>query len=558
MPKITKIALAEYKVFYLADDGKIYFPFWSGKDNAAVATPFTNAVKFVDVYGAQYSGVAVDSLWNAYVLNVDDNKGQFAANQVPNFTDNISCSALNFSYFTVKKDGSVWCWGSSNDYAFPGFGPTPMQISPKGLVFTKIVPGLTVLGLTADGSVYEWSAKNITPVKKNLPAPATDIFASHSDFKGVVVGGVIWAWGNLPYISTKKASTEPVNLGYAAVKAVATWNVLHFIDKNGDLWGLGDNAMGEVGIGTERVNQYNLTANPLVWDWAQPGPGLITTPAKIASGIADIFGSNAWMFYHYALGADGSVYSWGRNKSNVLGNGKANSNESALPNAFDVLAPTKVDPMTAKTKPVAFIAPVVNAGADQKIATDTVQLTGSATPGTTYAIKSLIWTKTSGPACKIVDDGMGHATISGLTSGAYVFQLTMTDNNGATNADTVTITVAIPVNLPPVARTSDQTITLPVNQVTLDGSLSADPDGSIASYKWTKVSGPCGDSISDDTAVKPVLTFQQAGAYVYSLTVKDNAGAAGSPGFAKVTVNPEPFISKVVIYKSDGTSITQQ
>ena len=45
-----------------------------------------------------------------------------------------------------------------------------------------------------------------------------------------------------------------------------------------------------------------------------------------------------------------------------------------------------------------------------------------------------------------------------------------------------------PANRPPVANAGpDQTIILPVNSVTLDGSASTDPDGTITSYKWAKI-----------------------------------------------------------------------
>lgn len=46
-------------------------------------------------------------------------------------------------------------------------------------------------------------------------------------------------------------------------------------------------------------------------------------------------------------------------------------------------------------------------------------------------------------------------------------------------------------NKPPIANAgSDQTINLPVNSVTLDGSSSTDPDKNIVNYRWTKISGP--------------------------------------------------------------------
>ena len=52
-------------------------------------------------------------------------------------------------------------------------------------------------------------------------------------------------------------------------------------------------------------------------------------------------------------------------------------------------------------------------------------------------------------------------------------------------------TSALPSNQSPTANAgADKTITLPLNTQTQTGS-GTDPDGTIASYQWTKISGPC-------------------------------------------------------------------
>lgn len=83
-------------------------------------------------------------------------------------------------------------------------------------------------------------------------------------------------------------------------------------------------------------------------------------------------------------------------------------------------------------------------------------------------------------------------------------------------------------NVPPtVSAGPDQSITLPVNQITLYGSAS-DADGTIASQVWTKVSAPTPDnsSFSSTTVLSPLVTgLTVAGAYTFRLTVTDNGGA---------------------------------
>lgn len=564
MPKIIKVGCSEYRAYYLCDDKKVYASVWDGSVAASRTLPYP-PIGVVDVAGGQYQGVAIDGLGYAWTLSNNAPSGTQvkvdAAGQA--FTGNATCYAYNGSNFTVKQDGTVWAWGS-NDYKFPGVGAAPIQISPKGLAFAKIVTGGTLLGLTTSGDVYEWATGNIIPAKKVLPGAASDIFGSYNNFKGAIVGGNPYAWGNLNFISTiNSTTTTPTNLQQiwglttGITKVVASWNTLHFIDKNGDLYGVGDNAQGEVGNGYEKVNKAALVPNPYVWDWKLFGGPMVLKPVKIASAIADVYTGNSYVFYHYAIGTDGGIYSWGRTKSVVLGNGKAANNESAFPNAFDVLVPTKVDPMTALGRGVDFSVYAINAGADQSITSGTTKLSGSAKAATGYTIKSLVWSQVSGVAVKIQDNGDGTANISGLTTGKYIFKLGMTDNNTGEVSDMANIDVAIPLNHPPVADAGlDQIITLPTNTALLDSSKSADPDGDGLSFAWSKVSGPCGDTLSDPTAVNPTLTVSQAGTYLYSLTTTDVAGAATSDT-VQILVNPVPYITKVDIHYSDGRIVTQ-
>lgn len=101
-------------------------------------------------------------------------------------------------------------------------------------------------------------------------------------------------------------------------------------------------------------------------------------------------------------------------------------------------------------------------------------------------------------------------------------------------------TVQPPPNKPPVANAGpSQTITLPANNVALDGSGSADSDGTIASYAWSKLSGPRGDSLSNPGTARIKVSFLQAGIYTYLLTITDNSGAT-SMAPVTITVNPAP------------------
>lgn len=98
-------------------------------------------------------------------------------------------------------------------------------------------------------------------------------------------------------------------------------------------------------------------------------------------------------------------------------------------------------------------AVAVKAG-DRTNPTDTVTLFGSGSdPDGT--IVSYAWVKLSGPICTINSPSSATTLISSMPAGTYVFQLTVTDNNGATGVATVTVTVNQPV---PVCFTTPRTV----------------------------------------------------------------------------------------------------
>ncbi len=88
---------------------------------------------------------------------------------------------------------------------------------------------------------------------------------------------------------------------------------------------------------------------------------------------------------------------------------------------------------------------------------------------------------------------------------------------------------------PVVSIASVAAITLPVSTVTLSGNAT-DNDGTVASYLWTKLSGPTGGLIATPTSKSTLVTGLIAGSYVYSLKATDNKGASTTKTVT-VTVN---------------------
>lgn len=190
-----------------------------------------------------------------------------------------------------------------------------------------------------------------------------------------------------------------------------------------------------------------------------------------------------------------------------------------------------------KTGAASNIAPSANAGADITINLPTViaTLSGSGTD-TDGSIASYSWTKISGPTGVITNVTSAITTITSLLQGTYLFELKVTDNAGAIGKDTVKVTVNPLGNTAPTANAgADQVITLPTSTVSLSGT-GTDTDGNIASYSWTKVSGPTSGIITSASAAGTTVTALSAGVYVFQLKVTDNAGATATDN-VQVTVN---------------------
>src|SRR5258705_129724 len=202
----------------------------------------------------------------------------------------------------------------------------------------------------------------------------------------------------------------------------------------------------------------------------------------------------------------------------------------------DNSAATDLDTMQV-TVNAANIAPTANAGADQSITlpTSTVSLSGSGTDAD-GTISSYSWTKVSGPASgTITSAGSAATTVTGLAQGVYQFQLKVTDNSGATDLDTMQVTVNA-ANIAPTANAgADQSITLPTSTVSLSGS-GTDADGTISSYSWTKVSGPASGTITSAGSAATTVTGLAQGVYQFQLKVTDNSGATDLDTM-QVTVN---------------------
>jgi len=182
--------------------------------------------------------------------------------------------------------------------------------------------------------------------------------------------------------------------------------------------------------------------------------------------------------------------------------------------------------------------PIANAGANKTITLPTNEITikgsGNDPDGT---IEQYSWEQSSGPSTADLDGvNAANLTASNLIAGTYVFKLTVTDNDGATDVDGVRIKVNPALNQAPIADAgANKTITLPTNEITIKGSGN-DPDGNIDIFSWKQTSGPSTADLNGANTANLTASNLIAGTYVFKLTVTDNDGATDVDGI-QVKVN---------------------
>ncbi len=177
--------------------------------------------------------------------------------------------------------------------------------------------------------------------------------------------------------------------------------------------------------------------------------------------------------------------------------------------------------------------PTVSAGPDRKLSlpSDPAMLFGTISDPDDRIV-SYQWTKVSGGNYDITSSTILRPRVYNLSSGTYVFRVTITDDSGATSRDEVTVIA----DYPPVAHAgTDLSLTLPLNIITLHGS-GTDSDGTIASYVWSLYEGPASVRLTNkNTPIVTASKISTPGSYIFKLTVTDNVGIQ-SLDYATLTV----------------------
>jgi RHS repeat-associated protein len=378
----------------------------------------------------------------------------------------------------------------------------------------------------------------------NIVVPTTAVSSVQMD------GSAISASNFAPIASTQFSGAEiPIAAGTHNLSASAPFGV--------SLYGMGN------------ADAYSYQAG-VVFDSAPQGTSIVLTPATgtqqtgttlcVSGSVLDLFGRPAG-----GIGVGFSVT--GVNPSSMYVDtdasgiarycyGGANSGTDSIVASVGLASGTGTVTWSS-TAPNA--APSVYAGAGQTITLpNSANLSGVATDDSLPSgALSVAWSQVSGPGTVIFANASQPVTTATFSSpGTYVLSLSASDGQ-LTSISNVTITVVtVPQNHAPVLNAgANQTITLPTNSVTLNGTATDDglPAGGKLAVQWTEVSGPLATGtsffipvvLSNSTSLTTRATFSVAGTYVLQLSADDSQLASTSTVTITVTaINQPPTVSQ--------------
>ncbi len=160
---------------------------------------------------------------------------------------------------------------------------------------------------------------------------------------------------------------------------------------------------------------------------------------------------------------------------------------------------------------------------------DTLELDGTQSSDPDGDPLSYTWTLTGAPnGSTAVLTGTSSPTPSFIpdTIGTYVVELQVTDDEGAGDTESKSVSVNEPGS--PVAHAGADQNVLTSSLVRLNGSGSRSPSSSLLSYSWTLEDIPNGSSATlvGANSVSPTFTADLDGEYIAALVVSDNNGTS--------------------------------
>lgn len=545
---------------------------WSWKYDVVPFVKYALAAYRIDPTRVYVTGLSMGGEGTWFAAAMEDNAPNLFAAIAPM----CGRAAVSDGTSVANKRLAVWAFHGDADASIPlaagqrpitgmtnaNANPAPIfTIYPGGGHSTAWDRGYRTDHTYHNPNVYEWflsqrlpasiTLPNIIPTVNagadqtiELPASQATLTATANDTGGSIAS-YQWTKTAGPAVTMTNANTATLSLSNVTTAGLYTFSLT-----------VTDNQ------GATATDVANVVVNPLpgtnqaptVNGGADQNLNLPISQVVLTANANDVDGYVATYKWTKASGP-GATMANSSTKTVTLTNITSTGTLTLNVTVTDNLGVTATDQVKLFVTATANQAPTVTACADQNVTLPVSQVNLSSTAADADgSISGYTWTKTSGPAATLTNASSSTLSVSNLEPGTYAFKVTVTDNQNATATDQVTLVVnAAPNQAPVVHAGADQTITLPVNQVTLTGTAS-DADGSITSYSWAQSSGPAATLGAVST---PSLSVSDlvAGVYSFTLTVTDNKGATATDQVS-VVVNPAPVNQAPVVEAGEKITIT--
>lgn len=294
--------------------------------------------------------------------------------------------AGNNSTAAIKNDGTLWMWGYNGNYIL-GTGSqqiifsTPQKVS-NDTNWHEISVGYThVLALKKNGSLWAWGSNNYgklglsngqnvygSPQQVGNDTTWSNISISNlsSDHSiALKKDGTIWCWGVNNYGQlglgtpsyTTISSPQKLNNHSNSLKIISSSDFSLIIKNDGTLWSMGENSNGQLGrtfYSTEKKqieidtnwlqisnkdggHSVGLKKNGSIWSWGDNSYGQLglgnTTSTKSPKKIGN---DSNWSIissshsHTLAIKKNGTLWAWGYNNNGQLGIGNTINQSSPV------------------------------------------------------------------------------------------------------------------------------------------------------------------------------------------------------------------------------------
>ncbi len=168
---------------------------------------------------------------------------------------------------------------------------------------------------------------------------------------------------------------------------------------------------------------------------------------------------------------------------------------------------------------ITFTPPVANAGDDFEAYRGNRSLSGAGSTDSDGTIVNYTWNFTDAGAQILY--GI-NPTYDFQNIGVLIITLNVTDDDGLTDEDTVSVTIVLATPVSVVGEYGHFGRIILGDNITLNGNGSTDADGTIVNYTWEITEG--NQSIIILYGITAIYTFNSSGSYDILLNVTDNDG----------------------------------